>query len=329
MRYFLTGGTGFIGSRVARRLLDGGHEVVALVRRPDAPEARSLADRGAELARGDITAAETLREPMRGVDGVFHLAAWYRVGTDATRAAAINVGGTRNVLEAMRDLDIPRGVYTSTLAVNSDTGGRRVHESYRYDGPHLSAYDETKWRAHYEVARPMIEARLPLVIVMPGAVYGPGDTSQLGDLLRRAVEGRLVPVPGEPTGLCWAHVDDVAAGHLAAMDRGEVGESYIIAGPCRSYAEAFETLEHATGRRLRTVRVPPSLLRAGSKLASLVEPILPVPPDYRAETLRVVAGTTYYGDNRKAKSELGFSPRSIEQGFLDAFGSSDVTGSAP
>ncbi|MFW6084508.1 MAG: NAD-dependent epimerase/dehydratase family protein, partial [Gemmatimonadota bacterium] len=189
MRYFLTGGTGFIGSRVARRLVERGDEVVALARNPDAPAARSLADVGVELARGDITVPGTLRQPVRGVDGVFHLAAWYRVGDDADRAAAINVDGTRNVLEAMREFDVPKGVYTSTLAVNSDTDGRRLHESYRHDGPHLSAYDETKWRAHHEVARPMIERGLPLVIVMPGAVYGPGDTSQLGDLLRRAARG--------------------------------------------------------------------------------------------------------------------------------------------
>ncbi len=321
MRCFLTGGTGFIGSRVARRLIDGGHEIVALARDPNAPEARSLADRGAELACGDITVPETLREPMRDVDGVFHLAAWYRVGADASRAAAINVGGTRNVLETMRELGIPRGVYTSTLAVNSDTDGRHVHENYRYDGPHLSAYDETKWRAHYEVARPMIEQGLPLVIVMPGAVYGPDDTSQLGELLRRAAAGRLVLVPGGRTGLCWAHVDDVADAHLAAMRRGDAGESYIIAGPCHTYGEALDTLARTTGRRLRAVRLPPALLRVGAKLMSRLEKFLPVPPDYRAETLRVVAGTTYYGDNRKAKSELGFAPRSIEQGFLDTFGS--------
>lgn len=320
MRYFLTGGTGFIGSRVARRLAERGDEVVALARDPDAPAARSLATAGIELAPGDITDPETLREPMRGVDGVFHLAAWYRVGADASHAAEINVEGTRNVLEAMRALRVPRGVYTSTLAVNSDTNGRRVYESYRHDGPHLSAYDETKWRAHFEVAAPMIEEGLPLVIVMPGAVYGPGDTSQLGHLLRRAAQGRVVLLPGGSTGLCWAHVDDVADAHLAAMDRGEAGESYIIAGPCHTYTEAFRVLSRTTGRRLRAVPLPPRLLRIGAKLMSRVETILPVPPDYRAETLRVVAGTTYYGDNRKAKSELGFAPRSIEQGFLDTFG---------
>lgn len=325
MRYFLTGGTGFIGSRVAHRLLDGGHEVVALARDPDAPGARSLAKRGAELARGDITDPGTLRDPMRGVDGVFHLAAWYRVGADPGPAPAINVGGTRNVLGAMRELAIPKGVYTSTLAVNSNTAGRCVHESYRYEGPHLSVYDETKWRAHFEVAVPMIDEGLPLVIVMPGAVYGPGDASQLGDLLRRAAAGRFVLAPGPPTGLCWAHVDDVADAHLAAMSRGEAGESYIIAGPCHSYAGALETLARTTGRRLRALRLPPPLLRLGVKIISRIEPHVPVPPDYRAETLRVVAGTTYYGDNRKAKSELGFAPRSIEQGFLDTFG--DACGS--
>ncbi len=89
----------------------------------------------------------------------------------------IHVQGTRNVLELMRELDIPRGVYTSTLAVFSDTKGRLVDETYRHNGPWLSLYDRTKWLAHYRVAEPMIRQGLPLVIVQPGLVYGPGDTS--------------------------------------------------------------------------------------------------------------------------------------------------------
>jgi nucleoside-diphosphate-sugar epimerase len=114
---------------------------------------------------------------MTGVDGVFHCAAWYKVGApDASMAERINIGGTRNVLETMRDLRIPKGVYTSTLAVFSDTGGREVDEGYYHAGPFLSEYDRTKWKAHYEVALPLIREGLPLVIAQPGVIYGPGDT---------------------------------------------------------------------------------------------------------------------------------------------------------
>lgn len=166
MRYFVTGATGFLGGRVARMLREGGHKVAALVRSPE--KAGDLAALGVEIFRGDVTEPETLRAPMTGADGVFHIAAWYKVGArDSSQAERINVFGTRNVLEAMRDLGIPKGVYTSTLAVHSDTKGRQVDERYHFSGKHLSVYDATKAAAH-EVAREMIRAGLPLVIVQPG-----------------------------------------------------------------------------------------------------------------------------------------------------------------
>ncbi len=176
MKYFLTGATGFVGSHVTRQLIAAGHEVVATVRTP--AKAKELADLGVALHQGDVTDKESMRTPMQGVDGVFHIAGWYKVGVkDKSEGVKINIQGTRNVLELMKELGIAKGVYTSTLAVNSDTHGRLVDESYHFHGRHLSEYDRTKWAAHYEVADPLIAAGLPLVIVQPGLIYGPGDTS--------------------------------------------------------------------------------------------------------------------------------------------------------
>src|SRR5271169_3132545 len=148
MRYLVTGATGFIGGSVVRQLLAAGHQVSALVRRPSS--ATDLAALGVALYPGDVTDRPSLREPMRGVDGVFHLAGWYKVGArDRSPGERINVAGTRHVLESMAEAGVPRGVYTSTLAVFSDTGGRLVDETYRHAGPWLSEYDRTKWVAHY------------------------------------------------------------------------------------------------------------------------------------------------------------------------------------
>src|SRR5262249_21366487 len=141
---------------------------------------------GARVVAGDVTDRESLVAPMTGVDGVFHLAGWYGIGVrDPTPAQRINVDGTRNVLSVMQQLEIPRGVYTSTLAVNGDTHGQIVDERYYSGGPWLSEYDRTKWVAHYEVAEPMMRSGLPLVIVQPGGVYGPGDASPQGQMLRQ------------------------------------------------------------------------------------------------------------------------------------------------
>ena len=149
-KYFVTGATGFIGGEIVKQLIGRGHKVVALVRAPE--RAAMLKALGVEMHPGDITDRETLKTPMTGVDGVFHVAAWYKVGVKEPLADQINVDGTRNVLQTMRALEIPRGVYTSTVAVFSDTKGTVPDETYRYDGPHLSHYDRTKWIAHYRVA---------------------------------------------------------------------------------------------------------------------------------------------------------------------------------
>ncbi|MBI4257744.1 MAG: NAD-dependent epimerase/dehydratase family protein, partial [Thaumarchaeota archaeon] len=184
MKYFVTGATGFIGKHVALQLAQQGHEVNALARNPKTTN--GMADQNIKLWEGDILDKESMRKPMMRADGVFHIAGWYKVGVkDKSMAHDINVQGTRNVLELMGELEIPKGVYTSTLAVFSDTKGQQVDENYRHNGPWLSEYDRTKWLAHYEVALPMILDGLPLVIVQPGVNYGPGDTSSVGKLLRQ------------------------------------------------------------------------------------------------------------------------------------------------
>jgi len=168
----VTGETGFIGGRVVRQLRDRGHDVTAVVRAP--AKARDLESIGVDVREGDITNKESLRRAMAGTDGVFHIAGWYKIGTkDRIEGERINVTGTRNVLSLMKELGIPRGVYTSTLAVFSDTAGQVVDETYHHGGPWLTEYDRTKWVAHYEVAEPMIRDGLPLMIVMPRRVEGP------------------------------------------------------------------------------------------------------------------------------------------------------------
>ncbi len=133
MKYFVTGATGFIGGRVARQLLAAGHEVITLARTPS--KAQELVALGVKVHTGDITGKESLRTPMTGFDGVFHIAAWYKVGArDKSQAETVNVGGTRNVLKMMKELGTPKGVYTSTLTVFSDTRGQMVDESYKYTG---------------------------------------------------------------------------------------------------------------------------------------------------------------------------------------------------
>lgn len=302
MRYFVTGATGFIGTRLARQLREAGHEVDAIARDPG--KAGDLARRGVRLHRGDITDKESMRAPMTGADGVFHLAAWYKIGEkDKSPGVRSNIEGTRNVLELMKELGIPKGVYTSTLAVFGDTKGQLVDESYRHDGPWLSEYDRTKWVAHYEVAEPMMKQGLPLVVVQPGVTYGPGDPSAMGITLREYLERKLRGVP-KVSAYCWGHVEDTAAGHLLAMERGKPGESYIIAGEPKTLIDAIEMAERITGIPAPKMRPSPGFVRF---LAAIT----------RSELLRVSAGATYLGSNAKAKRELGLRHRPLKEGLRE------------
>ncbi|HXG01304.1 MAG TPA: NAD-dependent epimerase/dehydratase family protein [Bacteroidota bacterium] len=315
MKYFVTGGTGFIGRCVLRQLRDAGHEVIALVRSPE--KANMIAGQGVQTVVGDVTDKESMRAAMSGVDGVFHLAAWYRIGAyERWRAEAVNVGGTRNVLELVRELNVPKAVYTSTLAVNSHTRGVIVDESYRYFGSHLSIYDETKWRAHYQVALPLMQQGLSLVIVQPGLVYGPGDESLVAQTLRLYLLGRL-PVAPRETAFCFAHVEDVARGHLLAMEKGRVGETYFICGPPLTFTEALSICERITGKKAPKFLVPPLAMKAASVAAGLLGRVIRLPEPYTAEALRVNAGTTYLGSDAKARRELGFSTRPIDEGLRE------------
>jgi len=310
--YFLTGATGFLGGALARALRADGHIVRAVVRDP--ARAADLAAIGVELHKGDVTDQPSMRAPMTGVDGVFHVAGWYKVGLrDRTTATAVNVTGTRHVLELMRDLGIRKGVYTSTLAVNSDTRGRVVDEDYRYTGQHLSIYDETKAEAH-RVAQDFIALGLPLVIVQPGLIYGPGDTSSIGTLLRRYLQRKLPIVPKD-SAFCLAHVDDKARGHMLAMERGQPGRNYFLAGPVYTIIDALKIAESITGIPAPRLLMPRGVMQMTASLMSLFDRWLPLPPEYTAEGLRVAGGVTYLGTGVRAEHELGWKPRPLREGL--------------
>ena len=315
MKYFLTRATGFVGGRLARQLREAGHTVNAVVRNP--AKATALEAIGVVLFPGDVANKESLRAPMAGTDGVFHVAGWYKLGVkDKSEGERVNVQGTRNVLEVMREVGVPKGVYTSTLAAFSDTGGKMMDESYRFTGKHLSEYDRTKAAAH-DIADEFIRQGLPLVIVQPGMIYGPGDTSSLRVALRQYLKRQLPMLPARQT-MCWAHVDDIARAHILAMEKGKPGETYIIAGPPHSLIEFYQIAEEITGVPAPKMHAPPGMMKVMTALTGALEKLgVPVPEQYTAEYLREIAGNTYLGSNAKAKRELGYEPRPLREGLRE------------
>ena len=317
MKAFVTGGTGFIGRALIRQLITRGYRVHALARSQDG--AAALQALGATVVPGDVTDRESMRAAMRGSDVVFHLAAIYNYSPAAqAQCEPINVEGTRVVLGLAHELRVPRIVYTSTLAVFGDTHGELPDESYRADGPFLTEYDRTKWQAHYEVALPLIEQGAPIIIVMPGAVYGPGDTSWLAEAMRLFHRGLMPLVPGPESVVTYAYVDDVAEGHILAAEKGRVGESYILAGPAVPLGEMVDFWAQLTGKRPPAARVPTRLVRPLAPAVARLQPALSLPQLFGEDMVRMM-GVSYAGRADKARAELGWRPRPLQTGMLDTF----------
>ena len=311
MNYFITGATGFVGGEIVRQLVKAGHNVRAVVRDPQ--KAKWMEKLGVKLHKGDVTDKESMREAMTGVDGVFHVAGWYKYSAkakDKQDGYNINVHGTRNVLELMRELKIPKGVYTSTCAVNSDTKGKIVDETYRFTGKHLTQYDRTKAAAH-EIAKDFIAKGLPLVIAMPGGIYGPDDKSPMGNGIRDLLQGKFPVIPTK-FGVCYDHIEDTARGHILMMEKGKIGETYIIAGEPHTLVEVYKFTCEIAGVKMPTI-APYQLMKI---LSVLVMPIARFMPEiYSPDALRSLAGVTYWGDSSKAKRELGLTQRPFREGW--------------
>lgn len=296
MRAFVTGATGFLGGRLTEALRARGDEVVALDR-----STSPLSDRNA------------LRKAMEGCDAVFHLAAVYKVGvprSERGRMFETNVEGTANVIDAAWDVHVPRIVYVSTVNVFGNTHGEVVDETYeRRAGDWLSAYDWTKYEAH-QVAKDRIERGAPVVIAQPGAVYGPGDRSELGKELDRARNGKLLFKALADVGVNAVHVDDVVAGLLLVHAHGRTGESYVLGGQITTLGEMIDLVAPKPVR----LTLPTPLLKAMIPAGPLIGKVMGTGPNLR-ELISASAGVTYWATDAKARSELGYEPRGLADGL--------------
>jgi dihydroflavonol-4-reductase len=318
MKVFVTGGTGFIGGHVVRKLRERGDDVVALVRDP--AKAEDLADSGASLVKGDLSNQDALREAVRGCDAVIHGAAIYEVGVPKARHKAMyeaNVVGTENVLRAAQAEKIPEIVYVSTVAAFGNTRGEVVDETYRH--PHdsyTSYYEETKVQAH-DIARRMIdEEGLPAIIIQPGGVYGPDDHSALGSQINQFVAGKMPAMAFPDLGFNLVHVEDVADGILLGLDKGDQGEQYVLGGQISTMRELMETLARVTDKPPPKRTMPTGLLRAMTPLGPVIGKVMNQGPNLR-ELISSADGVTFWAKHDKAMAELGYSPRGLEQGLRD------------
>jgi nucleoside-diphosphate-sugar epimerase len=314
MRVLVTGGTGFTGKALVHRLLELGHEVVALDYK-EGLKTQEIRDRGARVVIGSVTDRDVVRRSMEGVEVVHHVAAAFReLNVPDTYYHEVNVGGTRNVLEAALERGVRKLVYCSTCGVH----GNIDHPPADEDAPIRPAdyYQRTKYEAE-PIVREFCDRGLPTVTLRPAAIYGPGDPERFGMIFRRVSRGRFPMFGSGKTYYHPLYIDNLVDAFLLAMEEGRgVGEAYLIAD--ERYLE-IEDLVRRVARALGVeVKIPhypigPVIL-AGHLCEKACRPFGITPPIFPRRV-------DWYRQNRafkieKAKRELGYRPAvDIDEGL--------------
>lgn len=318
VKAFVTGGTGFIGGRLVRKLRERGHEVTALVRSPE--KAGQLEQQGVSPVQGDLTDLEAIRRGVEGSDAVFHGAGIYKVGIPQSEHEEMyeaNVRGTERVLDAAIEAAVPKIVYISTVNVFGNTHGEIVDETYVRDvngNGFLSYYDQTKYESHHVATDRIRLKEAPIVIVQPGGVYGPGDHSEIGTVIDQARSGKLKALPFASTGFNLVHVEDVADGTILAYERGESGESYVLGGEISTMRGLVEKVAQIANRKPPKRDMPTGMIKAVAPAGPLVGKLMGFPPNFK-ELISASDGVTYWAKDDKARERLGYAPRDLETGL--------------
>jgi dihydroflavonol-4-reductase len=312
MRFLVTGGTGFLGSHLVRLLRARDHEVIVLHRASS--DLRPLDGVPVARAVGDVTEPASLVGTMRDLDGVFHVAGLVAVKPRlADRLARVNIEGTRNVLSAALAQGVGRVVVTSSIAaIGGRPDGGEADESTPYEHPAGLVYNESKREAE-QVCWHYAKSGLEVVVANPSIVLGPGEwTQKARPLVALAARGLL---RFWPEGGCnIVDVRDVAAGHLAAFERGRSGERYLLGGENLTHRELLTMICEAAGQPPPRLRLPKQALRVGARLGGLLERVLPLPAP--AIYLDLVQRHSRYSAAR-AQRELGFATRPARETLRD------------
>jgi dihydroflavonol-4-reductase len=317
MRALVTGATGFVGAAIARALAAAGWQVRVLVR--GGSDRSNLQQLAVEVVEGDLADLGSIERALDGCAGVFHAAADYRLGArDPKQLYRTNVEGTRNILNAARTARVARIVYTSsvaTIGIASDGAPGEERTPVALSNM-IGHYKRSKYLAE-EVVRDAARAGVPVVIVNPSTPVGPGDIkpTPTGQLVLDAACGRMPAYVD--TGLNIVHVDDVAAGHLLAYERGAPGERYILGGEDMTLQEILAQIARLVGRQPPRIRLPYAAVLPIAYLAEAFAKVSGRSGRVTLEGVRMSRKRMFFSSS-KAVNELGYRWRPPLEAFEDA-----------
>jgi dihydroflavonol-4-reductase len=314
----VTGASGFVGSAVVRHLLKAGHQVRALVR--STSSRINLADLRAEIVEGDLRDAESLIRAMTGIRFVFHVAADYRLwARNPQDIVRTNVEGTRNLMTAALRGGVERIVYTSSVAtLKAGPDGKGSDETFQLEAQSaVGAYKYSKVVAERLVETMAAEQKLAAIIVNPSTPIGPGDVrpTPTGRIIVEAAAGRMPAYVD--TGLNLVHVDDVAAGHLAALQNGRIGERYILGGQDVLLGDMLREIARQADRAPPRLQLPRRLIFPIAYGAEAIARFTGREPFVTTTGLRLAKDRMFF-TSAKAELELGYRARPYSEAIADA-----------
>lgn len=314
----VTGATGFVGSAVARALAARGHRL-RLLARPRG-DRRNIADLDAEIAEGDLTDPDSLRRAVQGCRYVLHVAADYRIWVpDPAAMLAANVEGTRSLMTACRQAGVERVVYCSSVAALGLTAdGTPADETTPVDEARvIGLYKKSKYWAEQAVLMQVAEHRLPAVIVNPAGPVGPRDIkpTPTGRMIADAASGRLPAYVD--TGLNVVHVDDVAEGHVLALERGRIGEKYILGSENLALRDLLALVADVAGRKPPRIGLTVGMVWPIAVIGEALARGFGIEPPVTRDHLRMARKKMFFS-SAKAIAELGYAPRPARAAVEDA-----------
>ena len=318
MKALVTGATGFIGSRVLRRLIEKGAKVRALVRKESNLE--NIEGLPVEIVYGDLRNYSSLLNALDGCNFLFHVAADYRLWVpNPENMYRTNVHGTVNIMKAALEKGIKRIVYTSsvaTLGLNPD-GSPSNEDTPSSLSDMIGHYKRSKFLAEEKVREMVKKYGLPAVIVNPSTPIGPGDIkpTPTGRIIIEAASGRMPAYVD--TGLNIVHVDDVAEGHILALEKGRIGERYILGGENLTLRELLEKISKFTGRPSPKIRISPDIILPLAYLVEALARITKKEPFMTVDGVKMSKKKMFFSIE-KAKRELGYMPRPVDKAIKDS-----------